>query len=198
LASALEVCGYVCTPHDRQYSSLIEGWKKSDNIVDIYFVAATFSDESISYFPNTANNYVLASFKDMNGILQDIKNHDMDRLAFIFLNNPLFERSGDRLNYISLYFTRYTSEDAAISDLANVIARRDKVKRASLSEMQVVAADKPKFVFPYARNLVILEVEGEATHQTDLKYCERTRRDIARKGILLNNFVSFSVLEKLK
>lgn len=165
----------------------------------MYFVTATFSDESMPYFPNKANNYVLASFKNMAGVLADIKGSDMDRLAFMFsFNSPLFEREGEKLNYVSLYFTKYSSGDPAIGDLANVIARRDRVKKASLAEMQLVSSEPPRFVFPYAKNLVILEVEGSETHQMDQKYCERTRRDVARKGILLNNLVSFSILDKLK
>lgn len=194
-----DVSGYVCTPHGKQTASLLEAWKKDDNVVDIYFATATFSEESVPYFPNKANNYMVASFRDMKGILADIKNHDVDRLAFMFgMNSPLFERVGDRLNYISLYFTKYSSGDPAISDVANVIARRDRVKKASLAEMQLLAQEQPRFTFPYAKNLVILEVEGSETHQTDQKYCERTRRDVARKGIMLNNLVSFSILDKLK
>lgn len=194
-----DIGGYVCTPHGKQTASLLEGWKRDDNIVDIYFATATFSEESMPYFPNKANNYIVASFRDMKGVLSDISSHDMDRLAFMFgLNSPLFERMGDRLNYVSLYFTKYSSGDPAIGDLANVIARRDRVMKASLAEMQLLAQEQPKFTFPYAKNLVILEVEGSETHQTDQKYCERTRRDVARKGIMLNNLVSFSILDKLK
>lgn len=193
------VQGYVCTPHEKQSGSLIENWKKSDNVIDIYFVTATFSDESVPYFPNKANHYTLASFSDMTGILDDIKSYNMDRLSFMFsFSSPLFERSGDKLNYVSLYFTKYTNGDLALSDLANAIARREKVKKASLAQMQLLVSEQPKFTFPYSKNLVILEVEGESTHQTDQKYCERTRRDVARKGIALNNLVSFSILEKLK
>jgi len=191
--------GYVCTHHEKQSGSLIENWKNSDNVIDIYFVTATFSDESVPYFPNKANHYTLASFSDMTGILDDIKRYNMDRLSFMFsFSSPLFERSGDKLNYVSLYFTKYTNGDLALSDLANAIARREKVKKARLAHMQLFASEQPKFTFPYSKNLVILEVEGEATHQTDQKYCERTRRDVARKGIALNNLVSFSILEKLK
>ncbi|TLY10281.1 MAG: hypothetical protein E6K85_03840 [Thaumarchaeota archaeon] len=193
------VQGYVCTPHEKQSGSLIENWKKSDNVIDIYFVTATFSDESVPYFPNKANHYTLASFSDVTGILDDIRSYNMDRLSFMFsFSSPLFERSGDKLNYVSLYFTKYTNGDPALSDLANAIARREKVKKASLAQMQLLASEQPKFTFPYSKNLVILEVEGESTHQTDQKYCERTRRDVARKGIALNNLVSFSILEKLK
>ena len=195
----MEERGYVCTPHDKQSDYILEQWKKSDNVVDIYFVTATFSEESTPYFPNKANHYILASFTDVIGIVDDIKNHKMDRLSLMFsFSNPFFERTGDKLNYVSLYFTKYTSGDAAISELANAIARRDRVRKASLAQMKLLATEQPRFTFPYSKNLVILEVEGKKTHQTDQKYCERTRRDVARMGILLNNLVSLSILEKLK
>jgi hypothetical protein len=194
-----EITGYVCTPHGKQTGSLIDNWKKSTNIIDMYFATATFSDESVPYFPNRANNYVLASFADMHRVLDEIHTGGMDRLAFMFsLNSALFERIGGKLNYVSLYFTKYSSGDPAIAEIAKVIARRDRVIKASLAEMQLVATEQPRFAFPYSKNLVILEVEGSETHQMDQKYCERTRRDVARKGILLNNLVSFSILEKLK
>ena len=195
----VEAQGYLCIPHDRQSGSLLENWKKSENIVDIYFVTATFSDESTPYFPNKANHYILASFTEVIGVLDDIKNQKMDRLSLMFsFSNPLFERSGDKLNYLSLYFTKYTNGDAAISELANAIARRERVKKASFAQMNLLVSEQPKFTFPYSKNLLILELEGEKTHQTDQKYCERTRRDVARMGISLNNLVSFSILEKLK
>ena len=195
----VEAQGYLCIPHDRQSGSLLENWKKSENIVDIYFVTATFSDESTPYFPNKANHYILASFTEVIGVLDDIKNQKMDRLSLMFsFSNPLFERSGDKLNYLSLYFTKYTNGDAAISELANAIARRERVKKASFAQMNLLASEQPKFTFPYSKNLLILELEGEKTHQTDQKYCERTRRDVARMGISLNNLVSFSILEKIK
>jgi hypothetical protein len=195
----VEARGYLCIPHERQSSSLLENWKVNDNIVDIYFVTATFSDESTPYFPNKANHYILASFIDVISVLDDIKNYKMDRLSLMFsFSSPLFERIGDKLNYVSLYFTKYTNGDAEISELANTVARRERVKKASLAQMKLLATEQPKFTFPYAKNLLILEVEGKKTHQTDQKYCERTKRDVVRMGISLNNLVSFSILEKLK
>jgi len=195
----MDAQGYLCIPHDKQSGSLLEMWGKSNNIVEIYFVAATFSDESIPYFPNKANHYILASFIDVVNVLDDIKNHKMDRLSLMFsFSDPLFERSGDKLNYLSLYFTKYTNGDAEISELANAIARRERVKKASLAQMKLLVSEQPKFIFPYSKNLLILELEGKKTHQTDQKYCERTRRDVARMGISLNNLVSFSILERLK
>jgi hypothetical protein len=191
--------GYVCTPHDKQSASLIEQWKKDENILEVYFAAATFSAESTAYFPNRANTYFLASFRDLNKVLGDIEGSGMDRLSFTFsYSSPLFERVGDKLNYVSLYFTKYTNGDLELGDLANTIARRDRVTKATLAQMELVASQQPKFVFPYSKNVVILEVEGDRTHQTDHKYCERTRRDVARKGISLNNLISFSILEKIK
>jgi hypothetical protein len=195
----LEARGYLCIPHDKQMGSLLENWKKNDNVTNIYFVTATFSEESTPYFPNKANHYILTSFTDVSSILDDVRSYKMGRLSLMFsFSNPLFERTGDNLNYVSLYFTKYTNDDVEISELANALARRERVKKASLAQMKLLASEQPKFIFPYSKNLLILEVEGKKTHQTDQKYCERTTRDVARMGISLNNLVSFSILEKLK
>jgi hypothetical protein len=64
--------------------------------------------------------------------------------------------------------------------------------------MQFISNGPSKFVFPYSENIVVLELEGDKTHQSDLKYCDKTRREVARKGISLNNLVSLSVLDKIK
>ncbi len=44
----------------------------------------------------------------------------------------------------------------------------------------------------------MLEISGGDSHQCDTKYCEKTRREVARKGIKLTNLVSLSVLDKIK
>lgn len=191
--------GYICTPHEGHSAPLLDNWKKSDNINFVYFVTATFPSETMPYFPNKANHYILASFREMKAALEDIKKQNNSRLSFIFsLNGALFERAGDKLNYISIYFTKYTYGDIEIGDLANAIAKRDRVKKASLASIQIITTGQLKFVFPYSKNAIMLEVEGEKTHQSDQKYCERTRRDVARRGLLLSNLVSFSILDKLK
>jgi hypothetical protein len=193
------VQGYICTPHERQSVTLLNYWKNSDNVAVIYFVTATFSGETMPYFPNKANHYILASFRDTHAAVEDIRKQNYARLSFIFsLNTALFERAGEKLNYVSIYFTKYTYGDIEIGDLANTIAKRDRVRKASLADIQVITTEEPKFTFPYFKNAVVLEVKGEKTHQSDQKYCERTRRDVARKGISLNNLVGFSILEKLK
>lgn len=193
------ILGYVCTPHEKQSDSLINLWRQNNIISDIYFVTATFSDETLPYFPKRANHYIVASFTDMQIILEDMRRQSMDSLSFIFsLDSAFFERCGEKLNYISTYFTKYNYSEMEICDIENVIIKRERVKKASLANIRILTTDHLKFTFPYSKNVIVLEVEGKKTHQSDQKYCERTRREVARKGISLNNLMSFSVLEKLK
>ena len=191
--------GYVCTPHEKHCDLLIDLWRQNNIISDIYFVTATFSDETLPYFPKRANHYIVASFTDVQIVLEDMRSQNMDSLSFIFsLDSAFFERCGEKLNYISTYFTKYSYSEMEICDIENVIIKRERVKKASLANIRILTTDQLKFTFPYSRNVIVLEVEGEKTHQSDQKYCERTRREVARKGISLNNLMSFSILEKLK
>ena len=191
--------GYVCTPHEKHCDLLIDLWRKNNIISDIYFVTATFSDETLPYFPKRANHYIVASFTNVQIVLEDMRKKNIEGLSFIFsLDSAFFERCGEKLNYISTYFTKYSYSEMEICDIENVIIKRERVKKASLANIRILTTDQLKFTFPYSRNVIVLEVEGEKTHQSDQKYCERTRREVARKGISLNNLMSFSILEKLK
>jgi hypothetical protein len=193
------VLGYICTPHEKQSDSLIDLWKQNNIISDIYFVTATFSDETLPYFPKRANHYIVASFTDVQIVLEDMRSQNMDSLSFIFsLDSAFFDRCGEKLNYISTYFTKYNYSEMEICDIENVIIKRERVKKASLANIRILTTDQLKFTFPYSKNVILLEVEGKKTHQSDQKYCERTMREVARKGISLNNLMSFSILEKLK
>lgn len=166
----------------------------------MYFVTATFTDETMLYFPQRANHYLL--IPDLG--TQDKENtmgiiSTSDRHVFEFkIKTTLFERLCDRLNYVSIYFMRYSYGQKELIELATSVARRDRVTKAALAEMTVSSSMKPRFSFPYSRNLLILEVDGGCTHQSDQRYCERTRRDAIRKGMSLSNLFSFSVLEELK
>ena len=194
-----KVQGYICTPHQKLSAPLLNHWKRSDNIDVMYFVASTFSSESIPYFPNKANHYILASFREKDIVIEDINRQSTDRLSLIFnLNSSLFERACERLNYISIYFTKYTYGNNEIEDLTNAMFKQDRVKKASLASIQILTPGQLRFIFPYSKNAIVLEVDGEKTYQSDQKYCERTRREVARRGILLSNLVSFSILDKLK
>jgi uncharacterized protein (UPF0305 family) len=193
------VLGYVCTPHEKHCDLLIDLWRQNNIISDIYFVTATFSEETLPYFPKRANHYIVASFTNVQIVLEDIRKKNMDGLSFIFsLDSAFFERCGEKLNYISTYFTKYSYSEMEICDIENVIVKRERVKKASLANIRILSTDQLKFTFPYSKNVIVLEVEGEKTHQSDQKYCEQTRREVARKGISLNNLMSFSILEKLK
>ena len=193
------VQGYICTPHEKESGSLVETWSNSLNIPNIYFVTATFSAESMLYFPNRANHYILASYLNLNDISDLICKQNPERLSFMSsLSEVLFERQASNVKYISMYFTRNVYGCSEIADIANIIAKRERVKKLTLAHLQFQTTAQAKFTFPYSRNVFVLEVEGEKTHQSDQKYCERTRRDVARKGIPLTNLVSLSILDKLK
>src|SRR5919108_5321695 len=172
------ILGYVCTPHEKKCGLLIDYWKQNSNIFDIYFVTATFSDETLPYFPKRANHYILASFTDVQNVLEDVRKQNMDSFSFIFtMNSTFFERCGEKLNYISTYFTKYNYNAIEIAEVANVIIKRERVKRATLASIRILTTEQLRFTFPYSEKVIVLEVEGEKTHQSDQKYCERTRRD---------------------
>lgn len=194
--------GYVCAPYLHNHNSieLKESWSHSRNIEDMFFVTATFSNESKPYFPSSANHYLLAKFKDSKKIEKEMEKFNQDKPSFVFgINDNLFEREGEgKTNLISVYYLDYGDSLEDYTEIASVVAKRDKVARAGLGFMDLYCDEKPKFTFPYNENIVVLEVSSDKGHQSDNKYCERTRRDVGRKGITMTNLVSLSVLEKLK
>ena len=195
----MQISGYICFPHNRNNEILIESWKKSENIESMYFVTATFPSDSIAYFPNYANHYILAKYRQVSTILTDVAKYIQSKLSFILsFRSGLFERYQEKLSYVSVYFTKYSCGEPEVSDIANSLARRDRVKSACLGHLEFANGQYLPFTFPYSKNIVLLEVEGDRTHQSDQRYCEKTRMEVARKGISLNNLVSFSVLDKLK
>jgi hypothetical protein len=174
-------------------------WTNSHNILSMHFVTATFSNESALFFPNRANHYILASYSNIDDISELIFKQNANRMSFVLnLSEKIFEREATNVKYISIYFTKCLYGDPEIADVANIIAKRERVKKLSLAHFQYLTTAQSKFTFPYARNVVVLEVEGEKTHQSDQKYCERTRREVARRGIPLTSFVGLSILDKLK
>jgi hypothetical protein len=194
--------GYVCAPylHDHQSIELKDLWEKSKDVDDMYFVTATFSEECGAYFPTRANHYILAKFKNSIKMMKEIEKYKQDKLTFVFtMDGELFERDIDgKLNFVSVYYLDYGQSDDDVKDIASIIAKREKVRRAGLVHLDLAANEIPKFAFPYDKNLVVLEVSSDKSHQSDNKYCERTRRDVSRKGITMTNLVSLSVLDKLK
>jgi hypothetical protein len=193
--------GYICVPyqHDKFSINVKDTWNSSRNIKGIYFVTATFSDECKPYFPFSANHYLLAKFDDEQKLLKDVEKFTNSKPSFIFtVDNELFKRDMDsERSFISTYYLEYNDPDA-LSDIANTIVKKDKIRQAGFAHMNMFCDDKPKFTFPYTEKLVVLELSDDRSPQSINKYCEKIRQDISRKGVVMNNFVSLSLLEKLK
>ena len=194
--------GYVCAPymHDHDSIELKEDFAHSKNILDMYFVTATFSPESKPYFAESTNHYLLARFKDGRKTLKEIEKYNREKTAFLFsMDEDLFEREQEEnMNFVSVYYLEYGGSEEDIGEVATVVAKREKVGKAGIGHMDLRSTVPQKFTFPYGGNIVVLEVSSEKSHQSINKYCEKTRRDISRKGITMTNLVSLSILEKLK
>ncbi|SVC02339.1 uncharacterized protein METZ01_LOCUS255193 [marine metagenome] len=201
LNSTPKKSGYVCVPyqHDKFSINVKDTWDSSRNIKSIYFVTATFSDECKPYFPFSTNHYLLAKFDDEQKLIKDAEKFTNSKPSFVFtVDNELFERDLDsERSFISTYYLEYNDPDA-LSDIANTIVKKDKIRQAGFAHMNLFCDDKPKFTFPYTEKLVVLELSDDRSPQSINKYCEKTRQDISRKGVVMNNFVSLSLLEKLK
>ena len=199
--SNLTKSGYVCVPyqHDKFSIDVKDAWNSSRNIKSIYFVTATFSDECKPYFPFSTNHYLLAKFDDEEKLIKDADVFTNVKPSFVFtVDNNLFERDLDKdQRFISTYYLEYHDSDA-ISDVATTIVKKDKIRQAGFAHLTLFCKEKPKFTFPHTEKIVIVEVSDARSPQSINQYCEKTRQDISRKGVVMNNFVSLSLLEKLK
>ncbi len=194
--------GYVCAPylHDHDSIELKDNWALSKNIESLYFVTATFSEDSKPYFSTSSNHYILAKFKNSEKITKEITSKNMVKPSFLFkINNSIFDRPLiQKTNFISIYYLEYGDSKSDLRDVCSQIARREKVYRAGFGNLTLLSKESPKFAFPYSDHIVTLEISSDKSHQSDNKYCEQTRRDICRKGIVMNNLVSLSILETMK
>ena len=197
-----QISGYVCVQylHNHDSIELKDLWLNSRNVDSLFFVTATFSDDSKPYFSSPINHFILAKFKNSLKIQKDFSNYIGEQPIFVFnLDNLIFERGTEgKTNFISIYYLEYGDSSDDLLDVASYTARRDKIGISGFGHMELFAKQNPKFKFPYSDHIVIFEITSVKSHQSDNKYCEQTRRDICRKGIVMNNLVSFSILEKLK
>lgn len=194
--------GYVCYPYnnDRVSIRVKELWEKSRNIDSMFFVAATFSNNGKAYFINSYNHYLLARFKNHKILSNEISNYKQNIESFVFnIDDDLFEREAcGSMNFVSVYYLEYGESGDDIVEIANVIAKQEKIARASVGCVDIYCTIPPKFTFPFSDNIVVLEVSGEKNHQSIKKYCEKTRSHVNRRGYSMTNLVGFSILEKLK
>jgi len=193
--------GYVCVPyqHDKFSIDVKDMWISSRNVKSIYFVTATFSEECKPYFPFSTNHYLLAKFDDEEKLVKDAAKFTNSKPTFVFtVDNELFERDFDKeQSFISTYYLEYNDSEA-IADVAKIIVKKDKIRKAGFAHLNLFCSDKPKFVFPHTQKIVVIEVSDDRSPQSINQYCEKTRQNISRKGVVMNNFVSLSLLEKLK
>jgi hypothetical protein len=194
--------GYACAPylHDHDSIELKDSWVSSKNIESLYFVTATFSEDSKPYFLTSSNHYILAKFKNPEKITKEILSQNTTKPSFLFkIDNSIFDRPlTEKTNFVSIYYLEYGDSKSDLRDVSAHVARREKVYRAGFGNMTLISKESPKFAFPYSDHIVMLEISSDKSHQSDNKYCEQTRSDICRKGIVMNNLVSLSILETMK
>jgi len=198
----LTYSGYVCAPylHTHESVDLKESWINSKNIEKLFFVTGTFSSESKPYFSDSTNHYLLAKFKDSAHIAKDLSVFNQDKTAFVFnIKDDLFQREVQgETNFVSIYYLEYGEDNEDLQEIANLLLKREKIEKAGLGNMKTFCLTPSKFTFPYSENIVVIEVTSEKSHQSVKKYCDQTRRDINRKGLVMTNLMSLSILDQLK
>ncbi|MCA9820656.1 MAG: hypothetical protein KC440_07995 [Nitrosarchaeum sp.] len=197
----LSYSGYVCAPylHNIESLKLKEKWSSSTNVEKLYFATCTFSNESKLYFSNSANHYLIAKFRDGDEISSDLLTYNQEKTSFVFnMREDFFEREFNvNANFISAYYLEY-GDNEDLHEIASLLLKRDKIYVAGLGFMDTFCSLPQKFTFPYSENIVVIEVSSEKSHQSVKKYCEQTRRDVNRKGLVMTNLMSLSILDNLK
>jgi len=198
----LSYSGYVCAPylHTHRSVELKETWMNSKNIETLFFVTGTFSSESKPYFSDSTNHYLLAKFKDSAQISKDLTMYNQEKTAFVFnIKDDLFQREvGGETNFVSVYYLEFGEDAEDLQEIANLLLKRDKIEKAGFGNMNTFCLNSSKFTFPYSENIVVIEVASEKSHQSVKKYCDQTRRDVNRKGLIMTNLISLSLLDQLK
>ena len=194
--------GYVCVPYlqNNAFATLKDTFEKSDFVDDMYFVTATFSEDGRAYFPSRSNTYLLARFKDRSQIMNEVEKCDQNTPTFVFTkSDEIFERlENNNLNLLSIYYLESCDSQSDLADLGFTIAKRNRVRRVEIGNLKLSTTQTQKFTFPYEENLIVLEVSSDNKHQADNKYCEKTRKEVQRKGIGMTNLLNLSVIERLK
>jgi hypothetical protein len=115
------------------------------------------------------------------------------------VHDSLFEREVlGETNFISIYYLEYGDDDDDLQEIAGLLLKREKIEIAGIGNMSTLCSISSKFTFPYSKNMVIIEVASEKSHQSVKKYCDQTQRDVNRKGFTLSNLLSLSILDQLK
>ena len=198
----LSYSGYACAPylHNQDSLELKDSWVSSKNIEKLYFVTGTFSRDSKPYFSTSANHYLLAKFKDSSLIEKELSQHIQEKTSFVFkIHDDFFEREVlGKTNFISIYYLEYAEDEGDMKEIASIILKREKIEIAGIGNMTTICSVPNKFTFPYSKNIIVIEVTSEKSHQSVKKYCDQTQRDVNRRGFTLSNLLNLSILDKLK
>ena len=198
----LSYSGYVCAPylHNHDSLELKDSWTNSKNIEKLYFVTGTFSRDSKPYFSTSANHYLLAKFKDSSLIEKELSQHIQEKTSFVFkIHDDFFEREVlVKTNFISIYYLEYAEDNEDMIEISGLLLKREKIEIAGIGNMTTICSVPNKFTFPYSKNIIVIEVTSEKSHQSVKKYCDQTQRDVTRKGFTLSNLLSLSILDQLK
>lgn len=192
--------GYACTPymHDHESVGIKEAWARSENVRELHFVTANFSDDGKLYFAPRANHYILAKVADCAIASGEVSGRRCAGASFVFgVDESLFEREteGER-NFVSIYYTEYGDTANAMGEIARVVGKSGRVGSAAHAHMGYYCGVPPRLEFPFSDSIMVLEVSGG--HQGVNKYCERTRRDVTRRGITMTSLIGLSMLDTLK
>ena len=199
---SLSYSGYACIPylHTDGSVKLRDYLLDSDNVQKLFFVTGTFSNESIPYFPDIANHYLLAKFNDDAQMSIDLARFNQDKTSFMFsVDDDMFQREvKGETNFVSVYYLEDVDDGEDLQEIANILLKRDKIEIAWMGKMNTFCLNPAKFTFPYSVNMVVIEVASQKSYQSLKKYCDKTRRDINRKGLNMTNMLNLSVLDQLK
>ena len=192
--------GYACTPymHDHESVGLKEAWERSPNVREMHFVTATFSEDGKLYFAPHANHYMLAKVEDCGVASDEVRGRRGTGASFVFgVDESLFEREteGER-NFVSIYYTEYGDTANAMGEIARVVGKSTRVGSAAHARMGYYSDVPPRLEFPFSDSIMVLEVSGG--HQGANKCCEKTRRDVTRRGITMTSLIGLSILDTLK
>ena len=123
--------GYVCVPYLHSHDSieLKDKWANSRNIDSMFFVTATFSEDSKPYFKSVISHFILAKFKNPIKMQKDLSSYIKGEPIFVFnIDNVIFERdTPGKTNFISIYYLEYGESNDDLLDVAAYTARKDKI-----------------------------------------------------------------------
>ncbi len=187
--------------HDENTKNLKSQWLESSYVRDVYFATVTYSNEFASYLTEYVNHYMVATYVNRDAVVKDIYRYVPSRLSIFFSSKKdILDRPKiSRLNFISVNVLKRGYGRLEIKDLEYVFARKQwRIKSASLVNMAIIPERALKFTYPYADNVLLLQLDSDESHISEQRYCEKVRMDIIRRGIYIENLINLSILEQLK